>query len=88
MAGYQIDQHHGAAGGLDHVATDDLLARVIGAFDQHRGPHALDQFERRSSSKTTTRSTASSAAITSARPSAGLISAGRYPSAAWSKRRC
>jgi hypothetical protein len=37
VAGHQIDElHYDAACGFDHVAIDDLLARIIGALDQHR----------------------------------------------------
>ena len=44
---HRLDQNDIAARGLDHVAAHHLLAPVIGALDQHRRPHALDQVERR-----------------------------------------
>jgi hypothetical protein len=36
VAGHQIDEHYGAACGFDHIAADDLLARVIGALEHRR----------------------------------------------------
>ena len=50
-----INQDHFATQGLDDVAADHLLARVVGALDQHRRLHAHYQLFRKCPSNTTTR---------------------------------